>query len=52
MFKQNLIKCHLETAWPFVLFYLIEFNVVLVSCCTSKQKRKKREIYINIYILA
>lgn len=45
MFKQSDKINHLETAWPSVLFYLIDYNVVLVSCCTSKSTNKT-----NIYI--
>lgn len=46
----------METAWPSVLFYLIDYNAVLVSCCTSKptnQENKKVYIYTytHIYIL-
>lgn len=56
MFKQSDKNNHLETAWPSVLFYLIDYNAVMVSCCTSKptnQIKKKRIcmcVYIYIYI--
>lgn len=31
----------------FCALYLIKSNVVLVSCCTSKTKKRKKEIYIK-----
>lgn len=39
----------METARPSVLFYLIDYNVILVCCCTSKptnQQNKRQKIYI------
>lgn len=47
MFKQNLIKCHLETAWPFVLFIWSNLMWYWSLAALQKQKKGKKEIYIK-----